>query len=1292
MYNRMETKNIKQDIMPLASHFLQSKKIIANAPNHQLARKAYFWKKVNELREQKGMPKQTGYRASNAKNLEAEYTQLLFSQGEQNRKHSLQSDNRKEIKPKVKKEFEISQEIRKEKAQKKIKEILYKRAEFDISRFFQFPKPNREIEITNIPLRDVISLIKLDSDYTLLLNAGNNYWTVSNQNIDKIIELLKSEVIEISEAKGSDSEIINNINNPDIKVKFIWRRASRRKPNGGYFKYYNKLEKINLSRYGIYRNAAETDEYKLNCLEIALSSFAKIEMSKFDKLKSIIKTRYIPQKDLKIIAEHLQIYIVLSKIDTYNKLMYGDKNHTQIHIGLIDEHYFLIEKTNYTSYSIVNYFDVNDKENFNKIFAKEGTKYKRKEGRNINSFELVKLLIEHKATHLENITMANCGTFSQYSNRVSEYKDLPEVAANEVEYCREKKLCIPNIFIDIEATKAYKDLKKILPLSCNFLAEQEMCEEEFLTEQEDKIYHPYDVLYFDTEATTDGEIHKPYMICSETRGEQSGEKKYYKGKYCILKWLQSLERNYICIAHNLRYDFQFIVKYLSQAEDPVKTGNKIKSVSGKFYNKNTNKTILLHFKDSYGLISMPLKQFGKCFNLDVKKEIMPYEAFNSTTICQPKISIDYAASMLVNSEKEDFIKNIIEWNLFFPSSIAEQKEEVSYSSYDVRKSKMFDHIEYARKYCELDVDVLKKGYETFRKWMLEVTGLDIDNALSIPQLANTYGLNQGVFSGCYKISGVARDFIQKCVVGGRCMVRNNKAEHIKHNVDDFDGVSLYPSAMHRMEGLLMGQPKVITDEIKKQILNQLFSPSCEALSCEAKKKQQEEEKIDIEIKILQKLFSYNSNTKFKVRNPEAYMIASRTRTTGLNLIKMLPDYSQDEFDVLVNYKKRPLTIASFIKGMSKEDLKDWRNYIKSIKKPDGYFVEINVINVKKYRDFPLLSRVNASGVRVFSNDIRGSGIFVDKTSIEDLIKFQDIEFEIIRGYYFNEGRNTKIKTFIKELFDERLKKKSEKNPIQEVYKLIMNAFYGKLIMKPIEHNFSFIYGKDEFEKHLQYHFNSISQYTQITEGLHFVKKSRSIMDHFSMPHGGVEVLSMSKRIMNEVMCLAEDINIEIYYQDTDSMHIDSRPCVSTENGVCKVKTGVQKLSNEFTKVYGRELVGKYLGQFHSDFDYKSIVPPISVESIYLGKKSYIDKVRVENCSSSGEQFIDYMYHMRMKGIPGITLLDEVKKNYNGDAMEMYSKLLNHKPITFDLLKVCKFKCNNNFTTSNNKEFMRTVCF
>ena len=49
---------------------------------------------------------------------------------------------------------------------------------------------------------------------------------------------------------------------------------------------------------------------------------------------------------------------------------------------------------------------------------------------------------------------------------------------------------------------------------------------------------------------------------------------------------------------------------------------------------------------------------------------------------------------------------------------------------------------------------------------------------------------------------------------------------------------------------------------------------------------------------------------------------------------------------------------------------------------------------------------------------------------------------------------------------------------------------------------------------------------------------------------------MSKRIMNEVMCLAEDLGLNIYYQDTDSMHINYEEVeiLLNERGKCYVDT------------------------------------------------------------------------------------------------------------------------------------------
>ena len=47
--------------------------------------------------------------------------------------------------------------------------------------------------------------------------------------------------------------------------------------------------------------------------------------------------------------------------------------------------------------------------------------------------------------------------------------------------------------------------------------------------------------------------------------------------------------------------------------------------------------------------------------------------------------------------------------------------------------------------------------------------------------------------------------------------------------------------------------------------------------------------------------------------------------------------------------------------------------------------------------------------------------------------------------------------------------------------------------------------------------------------------------------------------MNEVMCLAEDIGINIYITDTDSCHIDTK--------------NIEPLAEAFKNKYNRELIG-----------------------------------------------------------------------------------------------------------------------
>ena len=96
--------------------------------------------------------------------------------------------------------------------------------------------------------------------------------------------------------------------------------------------------------------------------------------------------------------------------------------------------------------------------------------------------------------------------------------------------------------------------------------------------------------------------------------------------------------------------------------------------------------------------------------------------------------------------------------------------------------------------------VLMGGYEVFRGWMLEHTELYVDNIITIQSMASSFMLKPGCYDNVYHVSGAIQQFIYKCVVGGRVMTNSNKQYHVKKEIAEFDACSLYPSAMHYMDG------------------------------------------------------------------------------------------------------------------------------------------------------------------------------------------------------------------------------------------------------------------------------------------------------------------------------------------------------------------------------------------------------------------------------------------------------------------------------------------------------------
>ena len=965
--------------------------------------------------------------------------------------------------------------------------------------------------------------------YTLKVSAdpqvfGYKYFTLSQNNGLKLIKLIneakksEKEVTETAEVvKRSDKE---NITESDVQmvttvkeaafISIVKEPKTRVKKSGAFFPYLNTTTLV-LNKYQIFKKVENAD-YSENCLIYALRQSEIVSETTLNSIKSMVTDRHIPVCKLAEVAKAANIIISLKHDGDAHTKRYGDTKNNKIQeakIGLLKGHYFLNDMTNVTSYAIKNYNDLKDKPEWN-TYYKANMKCKTGE-RFINSYTLIKLMLENNL--FRELTFSDEQIF-------------------DTQYYTEVKQDFTDLSYNITDTR-YMDPEIKEKNETNYT----------------KIYAA------DFETTTEGSKHEAYMCCVI---DENSNRKSFISSSCGAALLNHLESGSLTYFHNLGYDASFFIKYLNVTAI-IKSGSQIKLIKGIYKKKR------LEFKDSYAMISEPLRKFSSMFNLSVKKEVMPYGLYTQNVVCRFQVELKQALEHIKENEKELFLETAKEY---------------------ITCDNMFKHIEYAEFYCMQDCEVLIQGLKMFKNWIEEAFNLNIYNFVSLPSLANRYVKNKGCFRGCYQISGLPRMFIQKAIVGGRVMTRDNKKWHIKgkvvKSVDsnkkvvittnnkevsivDFDGVSLYPSAMHRM-GFLKGIPNVL----QKDQLNMEFLNKC-----------------------------------------------------------------------------------------------------------DGYFVEITNIKLGKHRHFPLRSE-NISGNRNYTNVFTQSQI-IDKIALEDLIKYQDATFDIVKGYYYNSGFNYAIQDTIEYCFNERNKQKKLGNPIEKVYKLILNAIYGKLGQKPIKTDIKIKNTEKQHEKFINYNYNFIKEYTQIAPGKYIYEVQNPINRHFNSCHLAAEVLSMSKRIMNEVMCLAEDQNIKIYYQDTDSMHIE--------------KDSVSKLSEAFLNTHNRELIGDNLGQFHSDFSVVDTRTKKSFkadeiyakESIFLGKKSYYDELTCVN--EDNIQFMETTCHTRMKGISRACIDHKTKNN----PYSAYITIFNGKNIEFDLSATKPvFLRSKNFDQTSKKEFLREV--
>ena len=591
-----------------------------------------------------------------------------------------------------------------------------------------------DLEKMNDNVDFLLKKISPTTSQNYFIRTGNVYYALNQSTIKKLRDTLRPDFV-MDTSYDSAYAIYAGMKGAGGGTLTI-RSPSTGAVNGGsFFKYTHKLGDINLDRYGVF-NKVKGENYEVNCL---CASFKAAGLD-ITHIKHLVRNQEIPMRLLGEVANKLGVYISVRKLEDKSNLRhYGDKNQKRIELGLIDKHYFLIEKIPYTSYAIKNYHKIKDLPNFNNVYTcdKSGY-YKRKKGKEITSYQAIKILLENKETHLTEI---------QHSGEL---------------YKTNYHTTIDDIFKDL----TYNDNIQNFDFKTGEFVEGDLKKNKPTSTRDNKCLDTY---YFDFETTTSrndktATIHKPY--CVYTERHRYG----FYGDDCGKKLLDDILKTHgisvdeeneedqnkpfvRLIAHNSAYDFRFILKYLSRL-DTIEKGTGLMNCNARYY--NYGKYVDIQIRDSLKMINMPLGKFGKSFGLDVKKEIMPYDLYTEENVEKVWIDIDECvrAVKIANLDEKTYIKNCKEWDC-----ICEGKINI---------------LKYAGEYCYLDCIVLKQGYEKFASLVDEAINEDINNYISLASMAHNYLIKEGCYDGVLQMSGVPRAFIQKCVVGGRTMCAENK--------------------------------------------------------------------------------------------------------------------------------------------------------------------------------------------------------------------------------------------------------------------------------------------------------------------------------------------------------------------------------------------------------------------------------------------------------------------------------------------------------------------------------------
>lgn len=837
---------------------------------------------------------------------------------------------------------------------------------------------------------------------------------------------------------------------------------------------------------------------------------------------------------------------------------------------------------------------------------------------------------------------------------------------------------------------------------------------------EDEPYKKGPQIYaFDFESTTDGKIHRPYMVSYMRVPSQQDVDSHPDGTNMLLPYEMKSKVGYDCAskmmddiysnfdrdlythvemkAHNLTYDARFMFEILNGKEPPkiIENCGKLKSLKGSYYPVTSagkaGSEIKISFSDTYAFIGAKLSKFPKMFDFKVisqrygkiVKEIMPYNF--------------YTERRMWGSATDEFKRSDANVAMILKGKTIHKHMTKDFMD-EVRKQSHRKSIK--AKYC---MTTGTYGVKTKIDTKTQAKVLDDIAELDVKTVHNNC-VNWGCYWGAddemidavkYATKYCEQDV--RVLAYGWMKYRDDMSNLIDINLDQTPSGNSYVS---------------ITQAVHDYCKNEDVFKDCCWLS-------------GVPGNYIQKCVV--GGQTMLARNKKQKSIKGKpvfdNDATSLypSAMKYMPGY----------LKGKPKVINT--ERYATADHENW----------DGYFMRITVDSFgSKSRDFPMLSFIHPkTKTRIFSDnldEIPGGSkhkFWITRYTLEAMLKFYPgFRYRIYDGYYFDEGFNNKIAQVTQKLFELRLKLKKEKNPMQAQVKVIMNSLYGRTLLgapKHVDHFRLNPYSPwwdperrlkiaDDNENWFQKHFEDLIEYYEMPKNSRFgyrFKVNKPLTEHYNAPHMGGQILAFSKLWMMYMIQLAYDLGIKIFYMDTDSIHLYSEdlPRLETAYDEAYYKTGQRPSMN-----------GKGLGQFHSDFDFEDILDadirqvmlkhgildsdkfPIytkdkplsefidedSVESIEFigpGKKAYADHLRVK--AKGNPHWYYEAVHFRLKGCTPDSVYQAATK-HDITVMDFYNDLYNNKEYIVDMQaggRPC-FRMMPNYTATTLTEFSRKVSF